>query len=113
MSVTITVLAFQDLKLYIGGSDYDGTSQLQLFTFSPGNIIVSVGIPLVDDSTFEQNETFHVTLEFQGAPPERVTIDPATAVVSIFDDDSELLYTQMSPLHSVFENKCNATINYK
>ena len=69
----------------IDGSDYDGTSQL--LTLSQEHVTVSVSVPLVNDSTFEMTETFQARLEFPSVPPERVTIDPASATMSLFDDD--------------------------
>ena len=58
-----------------------------MVTLSPGNILVAISVPLVDDGIFELTETFQARLEFPGAPPERVTIDPGEADVTIIDND--------------------------
>ena len=58
-----------------------------MIAISPGNIVVSVSVPLVDDTTFELTESFQARLEFPDPPPERATIDLGEANVTIFDDD--------------------------
>ena len=41
------------------------------------------------DSTFELTELFGASLAFPGAPPPRVTLAPASAQVTILDDDGQ------------------------
>ncbi|NVJ60395.1 MAG: S8 family serine peptidase [Gammaproteobacteria bacterium] len=67
------------------GSDYTPFSQT--FTFADGETSKQVTISLVDDSTFEGNETFTVTLS---NPSNRSVIDsPASATITIRENDAE------------------------
>ena len=49
---------------------------------------VSFDVSLVDDSDYELNESFSVSLNFSWTEMERVTLDPISAVITILDDDS-------------------------
>ena len=48
---------------------------------------VSFDVSLVDDSDYELNESFSVSLNFSWTEMERVTLDPISAVITILDDD--------------------------
>ena len=50
---------------------------------------VNVPIPINGDNDFELTELFGASLAFPGAPLPRVTLAPASAQVTILDDDGQ------------------------
>jgi uncharacterized repeat protein (TIGR01451 family) len=67
------------------GSDYTTTNGT--LTFGPGVTTQSFTVPITDDSVFEGNETFNVTLS---APTGGATLGgPASAVVTIADNETQ------------------------
>ncbi len=68
------------------GSDYTATSGT--LTFAPGELTKFISIPVTDDNLFENaNETFNLTLS--NPTNSAVLVTPATATVTIFDNDSK------------------------
>ena len=67
--------------------------------------MIPVSVPLVDDCAFELTETFQARLEFPGVPPERVTIDPGEANVTILDNDGRYFPENASHI-KVFDRFC-------
>ena len=67
------------------GSDYTGRANLQisLNTTSPS---VSVPLPIINDNVHEDAEVFAVSLTLS-TPNARVVLLPATAQITILDDD--------------------------
>ena len=59
------------------------------FTTSSSVSPYSVDVPLIDDTALELTETFSVSLSFSGEAPTGISIVPATAQISILDDDGE------------------------
>ena len=67
------------------GSDYTATSGT--LTFAPGELTKFITIPIGDDNLFENaSETFNLTLS--NPTNSAVLLTPATATVSIFDNDN-------------------------
>ena len=69
-------------------SDY--TSLSEVVTFSSSSTIQSVRVTIVDDDLLEIDEVFTASLELVNAvDADRVVLMPASAPVTIFDDDSK------------------------
>ena len=64
----------------------DFISESTIFTFDRSTTFIRYNVSLVNDDVFEFNEDFQAQLSFVTAV-ERVSIDPATAQVTIEDDD--------------------------
>jgi hypothetical protein len=64
------------------GSDYTNTTGT--LTFTPGTTTQQITVPITGDTTFEQDETFTVTL----SNPTNATIADATATGTITNDDT-------------------------
>jgi hypothetical protein len=64
-------------------TDYQTTTGT--LTFSPGQTSQQISVPINGDTTFEQNETFTVTLS---SPSSNATIATATATGTITNDDN-------------------------
>ena len=61
------------------------------------NLILGVGIPILDDSAVEPAENFSVTISGV-AVPSRVRLDPTSGVNTIQDDDlPPRTFTQLDP----------------
>jgi len=91
------------------GSDY--TTTTQTVSFADGDTAnKTVTIPILDDTTFEGNETVNLALT---SPSGGATLgSPSTAVLTITDDESAPAGTLQfsSVTYSVNENSGNATI---
>ena len=69
-------------------SDYMSLSEV--VTFSSSSTIQSVQVTIVDDDLLEIDEVFTASLELVNAVDvDRIVLMPASAPVTIFDDDSE------------------------
>ena len=67
----------------------DYTSVENVLTFSPGvNESCTTIIPIVDDSVLESDEVFSVTLSTTDSD---VSLDPASATVTILDNDGKTI----------------------
>ena len=67
----------------------DYTSVENVLTFSPGvNESCTTIIPIVDDSVLESDEVFSVTLSTTDSD---VSLDPASATVTILDNDGKII----------------------
>lgn len=73
------------------GEDY--TSGSGTLTFNPGETVKTISIPLLEDETFDGDETFTLTL----SNPAEVELTDSEATGTIMDDDPE-------PLTERFEN---------
>ncbi|MEZ4713575.1 MAG: Calx-beta domain-containing protein [Caldilineaceae bacterium] len=85
-------------------SDY--VAQSGALTFNPGETSKSLSIPIVDNSTAESTETFNLALS---NPVKAALGTPASATVTIIDDDSTLVEFSSNAL-SVDEDAGSATI---
>lgn len=65
------------------GSDFQGTTGS--ITFQPGDTSETINVPIVGDTTDEENETFTVTLTNPGL--NGISISDGTATGTIMDDD--------------------------
>lgn len=65
--------------------DVDYTSGPYIVTFTPRDTSVTFTVTLVDDNTFERNETFSLNI----LPSDSFNIGNGTAVVTIVDKDGE------------------------
>ena len=81
-------ITYHNFSPHTAGSDYSESVGIE-FTFDSATTEVDVLIPIMDDSTFELTELFGASLAFPGAPPPRVTLAPASAQVTILDDDGQ------------------------
>ena len=64
-----------------------------VFTFSSSVTRYTISISLVDDNIVEPTEALTAHLVFTNTPsPLRVTLHPAVANITIFDNDSESLH---------------------
>ena len=70
----------------IAGEDY--TSTMSTVTLSPMTPSVTFTVPITDDDTDEPDQMFTVVLS--GAPAD-ITLDPATATVTIIDNDAVVI----------------------
>ena len=70
----------------IAGEDY--TSTMSTVTLSPMTPSVTFTVPIIDDTSLESEEEFTVVLS--GAPAD-ITLDPATATVTIIDNDAVVI----------------------
>ena len=77
----------RNFSLHTAGSDYS-ESVIQ-FTFDSATREVDVSVPIISDSLFELTELFNASLAFTGAPPPRISLAPASAQVTIRDDDGQ------------------------
>ena len=68
------------------GSDYNDPV-VTTVTFASGVTSATYPVPIVDDSTIEDTETFTASLS---TTESNVNIGDGTATVTILDDDSEL-----------------------
>ena len=64
------------------GADYSATTET--VTFTPGDILMRVSIPILDDQIMEGDEAFTVTL----SNPINATLGDSDGVVTIIDDES-------------------------
>ena len=69
-----------------GGTDY-GTPNPNSFTFSAAQTTQCTNVPITDDTEIEVVQTFDLVL----APVTGVLLSPATATVSIADNDGRLI----------------------
>ena len=75
-----------------GGDDYDSGSYD--ITFTAGTISSSFTITINDDNTFEDNESFVVTIT---SLPSIITVNsPRQATVTIIDDDGNVINSIVS-----------------
>jgi peptidoglycan/xylan/chitin deacetylase (PgdA/CDA1 family) len=75
------------------GSDYISTNGI--LTFIQGETSHTITIPILDDTIDEDNETFSISL----SNPTNVTLgSPATAVLTIIDDDKIITYWIFIPV---------------
>ena len=74
-----------------GGFDYgDNDTTQYIITFPAGTSCSSFDIPIIDDDTSEDDETFRVTIVDMSLPFGTRLGDNITADVVIEDNDSEL-----------------------
>ena len=72
------------------GSDYTDFGLINV-TLSASMSQVTIPFPLIDDDVFEITEQLVANLSFgAGGGPDRVSIDPEFAEISILDDDGKL-----------------------
>ena len=85
--VTVTVSYSTSNGEAISGSDY--MTATGIVTLSSTTTSVILNVPLTNDELLENDETFEIVLSaFDGGLPDRVTLDPMTAMVTIMDDDT-------------------------
>lgn len=80
-SNTITVDYYTTDDTAISGSDYNYTSAT--LTFNPGQTTATVSIPIVDDTSFESDESFFVNLY----NPTNANISDSQGIGTILNDD--------------------------
>ena len=87
-SIYIIGVATNDLFMVPTAPD-DYTLVENVLTFSPGvNESCTTIIPIVDDSVLENDEVFSVTLSTTDSD---VSLDPASATVTILDNDGKTI----------------------
>ena len=75
--------------LHIAAPD-DYSALQSLLTFTPGvNVSCATVVPIIDDAVVEDNQTFNVVLSTEDP---NVLLDPASATVTIVDNDGEIAY---------------------
>ena len=85
--VTVTVSYSTSNGEAISGSDY--MTATGIVTLSSTTTSVILNVPLTNDELLENDETFEIVLSaLDGGLPDRVTLDPMTAMVTIMDDDT-------------------------
>ena len=73
------------------GDDYK-TGPISV-TIPAGTMSVSFNVSVIDDNIFEANESLILTID-QSSLPSRVVVQPdCMAIVTIVDDDGELLHS--------------------
>jgi len=88
----------------LAGSDYTSTSGT--LTFAPGDTEEAFSIAILDDATYELNETFRVTL----SSPSNATVGaPSQATVTITDNDSAPTLQFTQAISSVLESTARYT----
>jgi hypothetical protein len=76
------------------GTDYTATSDI--LSFASGEVTKLISIPIINDTATESNETFSITLS---NPAGGATLGtPATATVTIVDDDTPTASGQWGPV---------------
>ena len=73
-----------------GGVDYD--SGPYTVTFTAGQTIAPFSVPINDDNTLENAETFNVTIIHSSLPDRVTVVDPHEAAVIIGNDDGKQHY---------------------
>ena len=87
---------------FLGPYDYTGSEKILVFNKSTHSI--NVDVPLVNDGLAEDNESFLAQL-LAVSPSGRVTIAPATTLITIIDTNSEMMSsTQPHNIHN--QNHC-------
>ena len=89
--VTVDYLSSDGTAL--AGDDYtalDGT-----LTFAPGETQKVIAIALVNDTLVESDETFTLTLS---SPTGAALGSPSQAVLTILDDDEQIMYWKFLPI---------------
>ena len=74
---------------FVVGADYTSPAGVNTFNLDGSNSVITVDIPLNNDDIYELTEIFFSNLAFPFAPPERVTINPNRAKITILDDNSK------------------------
>ena len=86
---------------YTGVSDY--TSVSRMVTFSSRQSSASVSVPITNDNVIEASEMFSGSLS---AVTENVDIEADTAIVTIMDDDGDLMsilcYIRCGSMYPIF-----------
>jgi large repetitive protein len=72
----------------IAGQDYVATSGT--LTFQPGQTSQTIAVPLIEDGQEEGNETFTMTLSNSSPAAPLVTLNPASAIGTIVNDDQRV-----------------------
>ena len=63
-----------------------------LLTFTPAlNLLCATVVPIIDDDVLEDNQTFTVVLSTEDP---YVLLDPASATVTIVDNDGEIVMSK-------------------
>ena len=94
--VLLNFINVNDIQLYTyliitGGVDYNIDSSRVIFI--NGMTTASLHVSINDDSKFETHETFIVSIDPLSLPYGVILGSTASAVVTIVDDDSKLIYT--------------------
>ena len=74
----------------VGGIDYSygsGSPLYMKFIFSTGMMITSFSVKIINDATFEQNETFKFTIDPISLPYDMTVGEYAESMITIVDDD--------------------------
>jgi len=80
--------------LYTGGG-VDYNSGPYTVTFPAGMTRVPFDVPIIDDNTFEGNETFMLTIDSSSLPSYITAGDPDEATVTIVDDDRKQFHNSL------------------
>ena len=76
--------------IHAASDDFTIMRDIIVFTFIPGvNELCTSEISIIDDLVLEDNETFSVLLSTEDPD---VLLDPASATVTIVDNDGEISY---------------------
>ncbi len=86
---------------------FDGRSNTGQLVFEAGETEASFTIPIVDDTTFEGNETFAVGLQ---NPSEGSLGAPRTQLITIVDNDAAPVFTVSEPTLSVSEAESTVSL---
>jgi hypothetical protein len=87
------------------GADYTGVSGVGHFTFAAADFSKAINVPIIDDTTIENPETFNVTLSNLSSDATFVgNGSTATAVGTIVDNDSPPIFVLDASSYSVNEN---------
>ena len=87
----MTMMSMQIIITILHTAAPDDYSVLQNpLTFTPGvNVSCTTVVPIIDDTVLEDNQTFNVVLSTEDS---KVLVDPASATVTIIDNDGEIAY---------------------
>ena len=94
MTYFVTAMSMQMNVIILHTAAPDDYSALQNpLTFTPGvNVSCATVVPIIDDAVLEDNQTFGVVLSTEDP---NVLFDPASASVTIVDNDGEIAYLLM------------------
>ena len=113
--IAVNFVNFNDIQLctYLiitGGVDYNINSSRVIFPNGITTALLPVSIN--DDTEFETDETFIISIDPLSLPYGVILGSTASAVVTIVDDDSKLIYTIYLCICRLDEFTCSVYVNY-
>lgn len=94
VTITIERINGSDGEVIVGADTFDGTAvagqdypaTAESLTFADGETEKMIAIPIIDNNTFEPDETFQVVLNIISGPA--AVADPDTITITILDNDT-------------------------